>query len=127
LQLVEERKLLLLLLRVLGDLLALALEVRLRDLGRGALGEEGAGCHRKGRGDRPGKSGGEHEARAAGGAGDAGHDPEDRRKPVVGAVDRARDPAAALLVPGLAIENAGEALLRARGGNRGHVAVATAI
>ena len=44
-------------------------------------------------------------ARAAGRARDAGHDPEHRSEPVVGAVDRARDPAGAGPVPLLASED----------------------
>jgi hypothetical protein len=46
LELVEERELLLLLLRMLGDLLALALDVRGRHLGLRALGQERSGGHR---------------------------------------------------------------------------------
>ena len=105
LELVEERELLPLLLGVLGDLLALALDVRGRDLGLGALGQERSGRHRQRRRDRARQPGGQHGARAAGRAGNAGDDPEHRGQPVVGAVDRARDPAAAGPVPLLAPED----------------------
>ena len=114
LQLVEERKLLLLLLGVGGDLLAFALDVGRGDFRLRALGQERARRHRQGRRHGAGQAGGEHEARPPGRAGDAADDAEHRGQAVVRAVDRARDPAAACLVPRLAPENPVEPRLRAR-------------
>ena len=83
----------------------LAGEVGGGDLGGRALGEERAGRHRQGRGDRTEQAGGEDDVRAAGRAGHAGDDPEDRREAVVGAVDRAGDPAGPAVMPAFAAEN----------------------
>ena len=105
LELVEERQLLLLLLGVLGDLLALALDVGRGHFVLGSLGQKGAGGHRQRGGDRARQSGREDRARASRGARDAGHDPEHGGQPVVGAVDRAGDPAGAAGMPLLAAED----------------------
>src|ERR1039458_7736437 len=51
--------------------------------------------------------------RAARRAGEAGDQPEDRREPVVGAIDDPRDPAARPAMPALASEDPGEPNLRA--------------
>src|SRR5439155_13510607 len=111
LQLVEERELLSLLVRVLLDLAAFAFHVGGRDLGFRALGEVGAGCHRERRRDRPGQPGCEDEARPAGGTGNPRHDAEYRGQPVVGAIDRARDPTRAGSMPLLATEDPAQANL----------------
>ena len=114
LELVEQRQLLALLLGVLDDLLALARDVGRRDLVLGALGQERSGRHRQRRGDRARQAGGQHGAVAAGRARHAGDDPEHGGQPVVGAVDRAGDPARTGAVPLLASEDLVQPLARAR-------------
>ena len=113
LQLVEERDLFLLFVGVVDDLLPLSLHVGRRDLSLRALGEVGTRGHRETRGDRPEQACREHEARAPRRAGYAGHDAEHGGEAVVGAVDRAGDPARPGAVPGFAAEDTVEPALHA--------------
>src|SRR5439155_16251458 len=110
LELIEEGKLLLLLFGMLGDLLALPLDVGLDDLGGRTLGQERSGGHRERRRDGAGEPGGEHDARSARRSRDSGDDAEYGRESVVCAVDRSRDPASASLVSLLAIQYAVESI-----------------
>src|SRR5258706_1588028 len=114
---VHQRQLFLLLLGILLDLLALAVELGLVDLAL-ALGRQiGAGAHRERAGEHAGQSGNEHGLAAAGGAGHAADDAEDGAQAVVGAVNGVADPAAATLVPALTPQHEVQHALRALGGD----------
>ena len=117
LELVEERELLLLLLGVRERPPRARAQVRRRDLGGRALGEIGAGRHRERRADRAEQARRSAPVRAAGRAREPGDEAEHRGEAVVGAVDRARDPAARAAVPALAAEDPSEP-------HRGHVVAA---
>ena len=51
------------------------------------------------------QAGRKHEARATGRTGDARDDAEHSREPIIGAVDRARDPTRSRAVPSLAAKD----------------------
>ena len=114
-QLIEQRQLVALLVRLLLDLAAFLRHVGGNDLRLGALGEKRASGHGQSRRDGPRQPSSQHEARAPSCSRDACNDAEHGGQPVIGAVDRSRDPTRARAVPGLAAEDPIQPALSAGG------------
>src|SRR5579885_2129162 len=113
-QLVHQRKLLALLLRVLLDLAALAGNLRLVDLALALRRQVRAGAHRERAGQHTRQAANQHDlAGRAGRARHAADNAEDRAQAIVRAIDRIAQPAAAAFVPALAAQHHIEHALRA--------------